>query len=196
MKRVVKLYNLKFQLHIIKGADDSYADNIIKALINNNYIKSGDKVTIGKKGIRINHTPIKFENGEVLEVESFQKPYSYQPVVERKKQSQPYRIEGDVAIFKTRQKVPVEFIVDKEDIEKVKEHIWAFHRYKNGEFYIVYRYKTVNNKWQTITLSEHLGFGKAYTHKNGNILDFRKSNMRYKKPVYDAIGRKLNKNSN
>ena len=93
-----RLYNLKFKVNVLKGADDQYVDNIIRALLYNNYLKNNDKVTIGKKGIIVNHCPIKLEDGKVIEMDSFQKPYSYEPVKERKKQSQPYRIEGDVAL--------------------------------------------------------------------------------------------------
>ena len=108
-----------------------------------------------------------------------------------------YRIVDDYAIFTTHQKNPVEFIVDVEDIDKVLEHNWLNHSYKYyGESYLVYRYEDERGKFKTLSLSRHLGYGKSFTHINGNPFDFRKSNMRYKKPVYDAIAKKLNKNSN
>ena len=112
------------------------------------------------------------------------------------KQKLSYRIENNVAIFKTRQKErSVEFIVDVSDIDKVNEHVWNYHKFNKGKdsYYLVYRYKDEKGKWKTLSLSRHLGYGKRFTHINGNNLDFRKCNMRYRKPVYDAIAKKLNK---
>jgi len=105
-----------------------------------------------------------------------------------------YEIIDDYAIFTTHQKDPVKFIVDKEDIDKVLEHNWTNHSYKYyGQSYLVYRYEDEKGKYKTIPLSKHLGYGKSYTHRNGNNLDFRKSNMRIKKSVYDAISRNIEK---
>lgn len=181
-----RLYNLKFKVKVAEDVNEEIIDNILTALLNNNALKTGDNVTIGCKGIRLNHTPIKFEDGKVVKIDSFEKPY--QKVKERKKHKQqtlPYEIREDIAVFTTRQKdKSVEFIVDKEDIDKVNEHVWTYHKFNKGDgSYLVYRYKDENKKWKTLSLSTHLGYGKNYTHVNGNPLDFRKENMRLKKGI-------------
>lgn len=108
-----------------------------------------------------------------------------------------YEIKDGYAIFTTKQKNPVQFIVDVDDVDKVLEHNWTNHSYKYyGNSYIVYRYEDEKGKFKTIPLSKHLGYGKAFTHINGNCFDFRKCNMRYKKIVYDAIGRKIKEKEN
>lgn len=184
--RVARLYNLKVKVRVAEEVNEDIIDNILTALLNNDSLKTGDCVTIGCKGIRLNHTPIKFENGKVVKIDSFQK--HYQKVKERKKHKQqtlPYEVRDDIAVFTTRQKdKSVEFIVDKEDINKVNEHVWTYHKFKSGnDKYLVYRYKDAEGKWKTLSLSSHLGYGKDYTHINGNPLDFRKKNMRLKKGI-------------
>lgn len=172
--------NSKIKINILSGNIEDI-ENTIVHLINTKQLKDGDKVTFGAKGIRVNHIPCRIEEGKLIYLNSFKKQYQKVEVrKKRKAQSNSYRIEGDVAIFTTDQKNPVEFIVDVENIDKVLEHKWAAHPCTHG-IYVAHRYVDESGKWRVLSLFKHLGYSKAYMHSNNNVFDFRKDNIKLKK---------------
>lgn len=98
-----------------------------------------------------------------------------------------YRIEGDTAIFdlyevKTSTKI-AEFIVDLEDIEKIKYHKWRLAKSRNTHHVLtgsLARGTQRDLSWVVLGLDnrDEKNSNIVVDHKNGNGLDNRKINLR------------------
>ena len=90
-----------------------------------------------------------------------------------------YEIRKGVVYMMTRNDPSTIIKFDKKDLEKVLEYSWSTHSFKcRGNTTVSHRYRELKTgKWKEMYLSTHLGYGKGWCHKNGDILDFTSKNM-------------------
>ena len=84
-----------------------------------------------------------------------------------------------IVYMQTRNDPSVILKFDKKDLPKVLEYSWSTHPFKGkGNITVSHRYRELKTgKWKEIYLSTHLGYGKGWCHRNGDILDFTSVNM-------------------
>ncbi len=66
---------------------------------------------------------------------------------------------------------------DADRLTEVLRFSWSVHAFKNGADYVSHRYHDTDGKWKIIPLATYLGYGRGFIHKNGDILDFTRTNM-------------------
>lgn len=160
-------------------------ENMLLQLYKTHQITDKDKITFGKKGIRINHKPVKYEHGKLIYLESFRKPYIpvkvHKPHIQR---NETKTIGNTMILFTNQGDKSVEIKIDIEDYPKVNMHKWHAFNYMNSVPTIVCR-KKENGKWITYKFEELLGYnikGKCrktvIKHLNNDPFDFTKTNIK------------------
>ena len=72
------------------------------------------------------------------------------------------------------------FIIDNDDVEKVKQHTWLIFKAKNHNYNTIYKYYAISSK-ERILLHRFImnaKKGQVVDHKNGNTFDTRKCNLK------------------
>ena len=178
-RRCLKI-NSKISISVDKSYNLEEVEQLVYSLASSKQLSDGDKLCFGRKGLRINHIPYKVEDGKLIRVANFQKPHIY---ISNKRDwsnviKTPYRVEGNVAIFTTKQSSPVQFMVDLVDIDKLAGYSWQGHECGGVKYICARLHDRANDKWTVIPLIEKLGYGsKEIQYKNGNHLDLRKENI-------------------
>lgn len=153
-------------------------EQTVYQLASSNQIGNNDVLMFGIRGLRVNHIPCVIQDGKLVRVGTFRKPYVSQKGRKANELKLKYRVEGNSAIFVTKQSSPVEFIVDLEDVNKLVGRRWQAHTTR-GKVYICNRTHNVETgKWTVTPLVTVLGYNpKKIQYKNGNYLDLRKENI-------------------
>lgn len=106
-------------------------------------------------------------------------------IASKHKKSTPYRIEGNMAVFKTTK--GIEFIVDADDVERVKNFSW----YISHQGYVICDTpKRATLLHRVITSAEK---GYVVDHINHEVLDNRKCNLRVVTQTENNMNRRLEK---
>ena len=85
-------------------------------------------------------------------------------------------------------------IIDAEDVGKVKKYKWHLHR-KNDTHHVATNINQVTVYLSNIIMGRFLGCKKEIDHKNHNLMNNKKSNLRGCTHNQNMYNRKLNKNN-
>ena len=123
-----------------------------------------------------------------------------------------YVIENDFSflIVRSDKHGVISFLVDTEDVEKLKEHKWVISRCRNTMYDTLYKYYLTSStdKFLLHRFLTNAPKGSVVNHINGNTLDMRKKNLsvgtysdnnrkvKHRKWGSDVCGVSFNKNVN
>ena len=137
IRKKIKLFGVALDLFILDDFDENEVNSILLLLLANNQLKSGDVVTFGKKGLRVNHEPKDVVDGYLVD-----RPTGYQKKGRRRgynsigvgqfhRKGCKYRIDKSSVILTTNGQNKVDFIIDVDDFNLVRKYSWAARKAKD-----------------------------------------------------------------